>query len=83
MTTASLECAESIYCDEYPDLVPACTYTPERIVYSDASTCKHRFYGDEWNITITPLRPMETHIEVQRVSSLAQSAAACDSMFLF
>lgn len=49
------------------DPVPACTYTPERIVYSDASMCKHRFYGDEWNITVTPLRPMETHIEVQRV----------------
>ena len=34
---------------------------------SDSATCKHRFYGDEWNVTVLPLRPMETQLTVQRV----------------
>ena len=50
MTVASVECLADPLCTTYAALEPACTYFPERIVYSDASTCKHRFYGDEWNV---------------------------------
>lgn len=39
----------------------------ERPRTSDSATCKHRFYGDEWNVTVLPLRPMETQLTVQRV----------------
>ena len=39
----------------------------ERPDTSDSATCKHRFYGDEWNVTVLPLRPMETQLTVQRV----------------
>jgi hypothetical protein len=38
----------------------------EPVARPDHQSCKHRFYGDEWNVSTRPLGPMETQITVMR-----------------
>eukprot|EP01051_Picozoa_sp_SAG22_P006809 SAG22_NODE_459_length_10228_cov_9.593642_6_plen_592_part_00 len=33
----------------------------------DSMSCKHRFYGDEWNVTVLPLDPTHTELMVRRI----------------
>ena len=33
----------------------------------DGQSCVHRFYGDEWNVTVLPVDPTHTELMVQRV----------------
>jgi hypothetical protein len=40
------------------------TYT-DPVGRPDWQTCKHRFYGDEWNVTSHPLDPMHTELVVK------------------
>merc|ERR1711924_73893 len=35
----------------------------------DEQACKHRFYGDEWNVTAYPVDPMHTQVVVRRIDA--------------
>lgn len=35
----------------------------------DEQGCKHRFYGDEWNVSVVPQTPMSSEVTVRRVDA--------------
>lgn len=35
----------------------------------DEQACKHRFYGDEWNVSAYPVDPMHTQLVVRRIDA--------------
>eukprot|EP01052_Picozoa_sp_SAG31_P058373 SAG31_NODE_17805_length_657_cov_1.043011_1_plen_218_part_11 len=42
------------------------TYT-DPVARPDGQSCKHRFYGDEWNVTVIPVDPTHTTLMVRRI----------------